>query len=141
MPSSRLFVACGLITLALVGSVGVPSLAWTALLADAVLLAAFLVDRTRAARTPLRAERTWPPLLVQGAPSTVTLRLEAPGPRAVTLIAREALHPALVEAPLRRQLELAAAGVAEWRYVVACRRRGAHTIPPPTVRLLGPWGL
>ena len=141
MPSSRLFVACGLVTLALVGSVAATWLAWAALGADLLLVLAFLTDRHRAARTPLRAARTWPPLLVQGAPSPVTLRLEAPGPRAVTVVVREALHPALVEAPLRERVRVAAGAAHSWRYVLSCRRRGAHVIPPPTVRVLGPWGL
>jgi uncharacterized protein (DUF58 family) len=141
MPSSRLFVACGLVTLALVGSVGALWLAWAALAADLLLVAAFLVDRGRAARTPLRALRTWPPLLVQGAPSPVTLRLEAPGTRGATVVVREALHPALVDAPLRQRIDVPARGAREWRFVLPCRRRGAHTVPPPTVRVLGPWGL
>ena len=141
MPSSRLFVACGLVTLVLVGSVAAPALAWAALAADLLLVAAFLVDRGRAAHTPLRASRTWPPLLVLGAPSPVTLRLEAPGPRGATVVAREALHPALLEAPLRQRLEVPAGGAVDWRFVLTCRRRGAHTVPPVTLRVLGPWKL
>lgn len=141
MPSSRLFVACGLVTLLLVGSVAAPALAWAALAADLLLVAAFLIDRGRAARTPLRASRTWPPLLVQGAPSTVTLRLEASGPRGATVVAREALHQALVEAPLRQRLEVPAGGAMEWPYVLTCRRRGTHAVPPVTLRVLGPWRL
>lgn len=141
MPSSRLFRACALVTLALVGSVAAPRLAWAALAVDVVLVAAFLVDRARAARVPLHATRTWPPLLVQGAPSPVALRVETSGPRAVVVHAREALQPALVAAPLRETFVVPAGGAYVWRYVLSCRRRGTHVIPPPTLRVLGPWGL
>jgi uncharacterized protein (DUF58 family) len=141
MPSARLFRACALVTLALVGSVAEPRLAWAALAADVVLVLAFLLDRARAARVPLQARRTWPPLLVQGVPSPIVLRVESAAPRAVVATVREALHPALVAAPLREAVTLPAHGAHEWHYAITCRRRGTHVVPPPTVRVLGPWGL
>ena len=143
MPSSRASSSpAALVTLALVGSVGAPWLAWVALAADLLLVAAFLVDRARAARTPLRAERTWPPLLVQGASSPVTLRLEAPGPRgAIAGRARSAPPRARRSAPARAAAGAAraapASGGTRWRAAGAARTR----CRPLTVRVLGPWGL
>lgn len=141
MPSARLFRACALVTLALVGSVAAPGLAKIVLAADALLVIAFLVDRARAARVPLDGGRAWPPLLVQGAPSAVTLHLVSSASRPVIVAVREALHPALVETPLRTTLRLPPNGAQVWRYVLSCRRRGTHAVPPPTLRVLGPWGL
>jgi uncharacterized protein (DUF58 family) len=60
--------------------------------------------------------------------------------RQAILLAREALDPALAEAPLRRRLEVAA-GTSLWRYDLSPRRRGEHRAGPLTVRVLGPWGL
>lgn len=141
MPSARLFLACSLVTAVLVGSVAAPWLAWAALAADLLLVAAFALDRARASAVRLEAGRTWPPLLVQGAPAPVEVELRSSTARPVTLLVREPLHPALVDAPPRERCTVAARGRHRWRYTVACLRRGVHTVPPLTVRVLGPWGL
>jgi uncharacterized protein (DUF58 family) len=141
MPSARLFLACALVTVALVGSVAVPGLAWVALGADLLLLAAVALDRARAAAVPLEAARTWPPLLVQGAPAAVEVEVRTASARPVVLLLREALHPALADASLRERCTVPAGGRHRWRYALTCRRRGIHTVPPLTVRVLGPWGL
>jgi uncharacterized protein (DUF58 family) len=141
MPAARLFLACGLVTLALVGSVAAPWLAWVALLADALLVAAFALDRARAAAVPLEAVRSWPPLLVQGAPLAVEVEVRSGAVRPVELWLREPLHPALADAPKSERCTIAAHGRHRWRYALVCRRRGVHTVPPLAVRVLGPWGL
>lgn len=141
MPAARLFLACGLVTLALVGSVAAPWLAWLALAVDALLVAAFALDRARAAAVPLEAERRWPPLLVQGATLPVEVEVRSAAARPVVLRFREALHPALADAPLRAQAVVPARGRHRWRYPLTCRRRGVHEVPPLAVRVLGPWGL
>ncbi|MET0553453.1 MAG: DUF58 domain-containing protein [Vicinamibacteria bacterium] len=141
MPAARLFLACGLVTLVLVGSVAAPWLAWVALAADLALLAAFLLDRARAAAVPLAAARTWPPLLVQGAAATVEVEIRSQADRPVTAVLREALDPALADAPLRARFTIGPRGLHRWRYTLTCRRRGVHTVPPLAARVLGPWGL
>jgi uncharacterized protein (DUF58 family) len=141
MPAARLFLACGLVTLALVGSVAAPWLAWVALAADALLVAAFALDRARAARVPLEATRTWPPLLVQGSLLTVEVEVRSDAAWPVELLLREPLHPALADAPMRERCIVPARGRHRWRYLLTCRRRGHHPVPPLHVRVLGPWRL
>jgi uncharacterized protein (DUF58 family) len=141
MPAARCFQLLGLITILLVSSFLEPRLAWAALALDAILAAATLVDFRRAARTPLAASRTWPPLLVQEAPSEVTVSLETTAARPVAVLAREALHPGLAEQPLRRRLEIHGPGEIRWTWSLTPRRRGEHRTGPLTVRVLGPWGL
>ncbi len=138
MPSQRSFVAAGLLTLLLAFAAVRPSLALLVLALDAVLVAAFALDVARARGLPLQAARLWPPLLVQGATAPVSVRFDAG--RAVTLLARDALHPALARGPEHARLSLPA-GVSDWSYAVVPRRRGAHEAGPLTVRVLGPWGL
>jgi uncharacterized protein (DUF58 family) len=106
---------------------------------DALIVAALVIDARRAAALPLRAGRTWPPILVQGARATVTVRIAADA--RATVLAREALHPALAEGPIRRGLEVARGAEAVWTYEIVPRRRGDHRVGPLTVRVLGPWGL
>jgi uncharacterized protein (DUF58 family) len=141
VPAARLFLALGLVSIVLVGAAAAPWLGWVAAAADAALLAAFVLDRQRAARVPLAAERAWPPVLVQGAPAFCQVRLTSGARRPVDVLAREALHPALAEAPLRRRLSVPAGGAVAWRLDLRCRRRGEHEVPPLAVRVLGPWGL
>jgi uncharacterized protein (DUF58 family) len=143
MPAARVFVAAGIATLLLAFAAVERGFGVAALALDAAVLAAFLIDRRRAQGVRLRAERTWPPLLTQGAPVHVELRiaLDTPWRRPVTLVAREALHPGLAERPLRRRLVAAAGREAVWRYTLVPRRRGEHAVGPLSVRVLGPWGL
>ena len=138
MPAPRAILAAGLATVALAVALAVPWMTAVALAADVLIVIAIVVDGLRAARTPVAATRRWPPLLVQGAPSPVEVRVTAPP--GVVLIAREALHPALAAHPARQRLVGAAPDVAVWPYEVVPRRRGAHTVGPLTVRVLGPWG-
>jgi uncharacterized protein (DUF58 family) len=114
MPSARLFLACALVTVALVGSVAVPGLAWVALGADLLLLAAVALDRARAAAVPLEAARTWPPLLVQGAPAAVEVEVRtaprvgrAAPARGAASRARRRLAARAVHGPRRRPAPLA----------------------------------
>jgi uncharacterized protein (DUF58 family) len=139
IPAPRAIVAALLATLALAVAVAVPAIAIAALAADVLLLAAILLDGRRAAAVPLAAHRRWPPLLVQGAPASIEVRLSAPA--GVRVVAREALHPALAEHPLRQRLVGAAPDGVAWDYTIVPRRRGEHDVGPLTVRVLGPWGL
>ena len=138
MPAQRALIAASLATLALAVAVAVPWMAWVALAADLVLLAALVLDARRACRRPLSATRSWPPLLVQGVRAEVEVALRAP--EGTVIVAREALHPALAQAPLRQPLVAGPAG-ATWRYALVPRRRGEHELGPLTVRVLGPWRL
>lgn len=144
MPAARCFRLLGLVTLIAIGAFLDARLARAALALDVLVLAAWLVDARRAARVPLAAARRWPPLLVQGARSEVVLELEAGAARPATpaiIWLREGLHPALAPQPLRRRVELPAAGGLRWSYELVPRRRGEHRAGPLTARVLGPWGL
>lgn len=136
MPASRAIVAAALITLALAVAVAVPWMAAVALAADLLLVLAVAVDARLARGVALQARRQWPSLLVQGERATVEVRISS-GARA-DLVAREALHPGLVEHPLRRALTAAPDVETVWRYDVVPRRRGEHLVGPLTVRVLGP---
>ncbi len=138
MPAARAIVAAGVATVALAVAVAVPWMAVVAIIADVLILVAIVVDGRRAAGVPLVAARRWPPLLVQGSSSRVEVRLSAPA--GVVVLAREALHPALAPHPIRQRLVGAGPDEVAWEYEVVPRRRGAHTMGPLTVRVLGPWG-
>lgn len=148
MPAARLFLALSLATLALIAGLAEPLLAWVALAADAVLLAAFWLDLLRARRVTLAAERVWPPLLVQGGPAEVRVTVASPGApgeatrgRPVAVRLREGLDPALAETPQRTEMRVPRGGVAVWTYALVPRRRGEPEVAPLTARVLGPWAL
>jgi uncharacterized protein (DUF58 family) len=141
MPALRCFQLLGLITLLLVASFLDPRLAWAALALDVVLAVATIVDFRRAARVPLEASRTWPPLLVQEAPAEVAVTVSTLAPHPVTVLLREGLHPALAEGPLRRQIEIPGSGRIAWTWPLLPRRRGEHRAAPLSARVLGPWKL
>src|SRR5271169_6794914 len=140
MPASRTLLVAGVATFLLAVSVASPSLAWITLGLDLLLVVASFLDHWRAARVGLDARRIWPPLLAQGAQATVEVRIRSSS-RAVSVVAREALHPGLAEAPLKKRVEVPPKGEALWRYSLLPRRRGSHIIGPLTVRVLGPWAL
>jgi uncharacterized protein (DUF58 family) len=138
MPSTRLLVALGAVTLLVAVSVAEPRLAVLAFVLDALLFLAFLYDVHAASRTPLTASRQWPPLLVQGAPAELSVRVASrPG---VHLRLREGLHPGLAAAPARVALEMTS-GLSSWTVPLLPRRRGEHATGPLTARVLGPLGL
>jgi uncharacterized protein (DUF58 family) len=139
MPATRAIVAAGLATLAMAVAVAAPWLAAVAVVLDALLLAAVVIDARRAAAVPLTAARTWPPTLVQGARAALTFRVVAGSD--ATVVARESLHPALADAPIRFRMRIERGGEARWSYEIVPRRRGEHLVGPLTVRVLGPWGL
>lgn len=139
MPSPRVFLIAGVALLAIVASAAVPVLLAAAIAADLALLGAFLLDLVRARGTVLLARRTWPPMLVQGAPAAVELRLRSD--RAVTVRLRDALDAALADAPVRREIALPEGVEALWRYEIVPRRRGEPIAGPVVARVLGPWGL
>src|SRR5690349_12674525 len=112
MPSNRLLVALGLVTLLVAFGVASPRLLAAAGLADALLLAAFLADLHLARTTPLLARRRWPPLLVQGAPTELAVHVVGEPGRPLRL--REALHPGIAAAPARAEI-VSASGEATWR--------------------------
>ena len=141
MPAARTFVLLALATLAGIVGVLAPSLAWAALAFDGLLVAAFLLDLRRAARTPLEASRTWPPLLVQGVDAEISVRLSTASERPFELALRDTLHPGLAESPRRERARLAAGGRGEWKLVIRPSRRGEHMAGPLMARILGPWGL
>ena len=141
MPARRTFVAAGLIALLLVAAVVAPWLGGLAIVADGLLLVALLLDARRAARTPLLARRLMPPILAQGSAAACELELTSAAGRVVTVVAREALHPALAEGPLRRGFLIPPRGTVRWNYTLVPRRRGEPVLGPLTVRILGPWGL
>ncbi len=140
MPARRLLAAFGLLALVAALSVLVPGLRWAVLGADAVLLAAFLIDLRAARRARLSASRRWPSLLAQGAPAEVSIELSGAN-RALTVALREGLHPALATAPLRNRVEVRPGRTFVWSYRVEPRRRGAHRLLPLTARVEGPWRL
>ncbi|MEX0878268.1 MAG: DUF58 domain-containing protein [Thermoanaerobaculia bacterium] len=140
MPARRLLAAFGLLALVAALSVLVPGLRWAVLGADAVLLAAFLFDLHAARRARLSASRRWPSLLAQGAPAEVSIELSGAS-RALTVVLREGLHPALATAPLRNRVEVRPGRTCVWSYRVRPRRRGAHRLLPLTARVEGPWRL
>jgi uncharacterized protein (DUF58 family) len=139
MPAPRAILAAGVATLALAVAVAVPWMAAVAMAADVLIVIAMVVDGRRAAAVPVRAVRSWPPLLVQGAAARVGVRVSAPA--GVVVVAREALHPALADQPLRQRLVGAAPDEVQWEYTIVPVRRGEHMVGPLTVRVLGPWGL
>lgn len=139
MPSRRAIALAALATLALALAVLAPGLLWVAGALDALVILGVVVDVRRARIAAVHAQREWPPLLVQGARSTVCVDLKArPG---TILLLREALHPSLAELPLRHELAIASSGRAEWSYDLVPKRRGEHLVGPLTIRVAGPWGL
>jgi len=155
MPAARCFLLLGCCTALFIGAFLAPALAMPAAALDAAVLGAAWIDWRRARRRRLTAARSWPPLLVQGAPVEAMLEVgtvaepgDSPGPgapgvpgRAVVLLLREGLHPALAPAPLHRRMLVSAARPAVWRYGLVPLGRGEHQLAPLTVRVLGPWGL
>lgn len=141
MPSSRLLSALGLAAFVLPVALLVPPVAPAVLVADALLLVAFLVDLRRARRTPIEAERRWPPLLVQGSADELVVEVRSRARRRTVLRLREGLHPGLADAPVRTRAELPAGGLLRWTVPLSPRRRGEHESGPTTARVLGPWGL
>jgi len=139
MPTTRTIVAAGLLTLGVAVAVAVPWMAVVGLLLDLLLVAALVIDTRRARAIVLRAERLWPPLLMQGGRARIEVCFRSDAN--ATILAREALHPALSEGPLRERFVIAAGAEEFWRYDLVPRRRGEHTVGPLTVRVLGPWGL
>lgn len=141
IPSSRTFYVLALTTL--LGAAGIvrPSLALLALGLDAALLIALVIDVRRLRGITLDATRTWPPLLVQGAPAELTLELRNPHARALRVRLRETLHPALDAAPQRTELEFSPGQRQQWSLELHPRRRGDHRSGPLMARFLGPWGL
>lgn len=139
LPSGRTLGIGAVALLVLTVAVAEPRLVWVAVALDVFLLAGWVVDGRRAARTPLTANRVWPPLLVQGVAAPVDVRFEAPeGGR---FVAREALHPGLAGGAIRVEIAVRGGGLRTWRYDLVPRRRGTHAMGPLTVRVLGPWGL
>lgn len=141
MPSSRLLSALGLAAFVLPVALLVPPVLPAVLVADALLLVAFLVDLRRARRTPVEAERRWPPLLVQGSADELVVEVRSRARRKIVLRLREGLHPGLADAPVRTRAELPADGLLRWTVPCSPRRRGEHESGPTTARVLGPWGL
>jgi uncharacterized protein (DUF58 family) len=139
IPAARTFQLAALALLLFTLAAAAQPLLWAALALDVFLVAGVLVDGLRARRTVVTGARTWPPLLVQGARSTVEVRVTAA--QAVRLVAREALHPGVAAQPLRTEIDLEDGHTSTWRYELVPRRRGAHGIGPLTVRVRGPWGL
>lgn len=141
MPAARSFLLLGLATVVLVLAFVDFRLAWAGIALDAIVVLAALADYRRAAGTPLTGERTWPPLLVQGAPAEIAVSVGTSAPRRVTVLLREGLHPGVAESPLRRLVEVAGPGEVRWSYTLLPRRRGEHRLAPLSVRVLGPWKL
>jgi uncharacterized protein (DUF58 family) len=158
MPAARCFQLLGCCTVLFIGAFLSPSLAVLAAVLDAAVLGAAALDWRRARRQRLSAARSWPPLLVQGAPGEAAVeiarlpaagrrgppalsRATAPSRRATVVLLREGLHPALAPAPLHQRLLVSADRPSVWRYRLEPRQRGEHAVAPLTVRVLGPWGL
>ena len=87
MPAARAILAAGLATAVMAVAVAVPWMAAAALLLDALIVIALVVDARRAARRRRRAARVWPPMLVQGVPTALTVRPSEPTRH--TTVARE----------------------------------------------------
>ena len=144
MPARRFFFVASLLTVFLIVGFAHPAFAWLALAGDALLLLLTWFDLVRARRIPLGAERLWPPLLAQGTPVEVRVTITSPeeqrsGTRTVAL--REALSPALAEAPIRTLLSVGRGAATAWTYRLVPRLRGAPEVGPLSARVLGPWGL
>jgi uncharacterized protein (DUF58 family) len=140
VPSRRLIEAYGVLAVAAAFSVLIVPLRWIVVGADALLLAAFLLDLRAARRTTLVAQRLWPSSLAQGSTADVSVTLTG-ARRPVTVLLREGLHPALAAAPLRAAVDVRPGRPSTWSYSIAPRRRGAHALLPLSARILGPWGL
>jgi uncharacterized protein (DUF58 family) len=140
VPARRLLLGLGIVAVFAAMSVLVPGLRGAVVIANALLLAAFLLDLAAARRTRLTAVRRWPSLLAQGAPAEVSVEISG-ATRPTELLLREGLHPALAAAPLRNRLLARPGRTSVWTYEVAPRRRGAHEVLPLTARVAGPYGL
>lgn len=141
MPASRVFLLLALTTVLVLVAVVAPGWAVAVLALDLAILAAFAIDLVRVRGISLAARRQWPAILAQGADAEVRLEIANRGQRAVEVRLREALHPALAEAPRTTRLALPGGGRAEWSYPIRPRRRGEHTAGPLMARVLGPWRL
>jgi len=141
IPSRRLFLALGVVSLLLVGAVVTPWMAAVAAVADLVLLVLAAADARRARSAPLAIHRRWPPLLSQGAAAPLEVVVENHGTRPLRLRLRDGLHPALAAEPPRAERTVPAGARIRWEMELQPRRRGEHHILPVTVRVLGPLGL
>jgi uncharacterized protein (DUF58 family) len=108
---------------------------------DAVLVVLAWWDSRRASRVVVRAARSWPPMLAQGAGAQLDLEATNHGRRVLRLRVRESLHAALAPAPDRRAMVLAPGTTGRWSIELVPRRRGTHQAGPTVARVLGPWGL
>lgn len=141
IPSERAFWWWGLVSLLVVAGFLVPWLAWLALALDALVAVAVFVDAMRAKRIPLEVRREMPDRCHQLEPATLSLLATNPTGRPLRLRLRDSLPAELADTPVPSAFTLAA-GTRETRSIVVTpRRRGEVAIPPPTVRVLGPWAL
>ncbi len=131
----------GLVAVTLTAAAVVPVLGPIALAADLLVIVAAWFDASRAARAPLEASRSWPPLVIQGESARVSVEVTSRGSRDLHLRLRDGLHPGVAAAPERTRARLKAGARAHWEFEVTPRRRGAHRLAPLSVRILGPWGL
>ncbi len=146
MPAGRLFLALSLVSLLLIGAIGQPWLVWVIVGLDLLLAALFWLDLRRARTQSVTASRHWPTMLVQGAPATVRVDLEAGNPapgynRPITLLLREGLCPAIAASTRRKRVELTPGHRLQWSYRLTPRQRGENAVGPLTARILGPWKL
>lgn len=141
MPAARVFYLLAFTTVLVVVGVILPRVAQFALLADVVIVTAFVIDYLRVRGVTLEADRQWPSLLVQGAEVQVSTDLLNPGSYPLRVRLRDGLHPGVAAAPERTECELPGREPMTWTYRVRPRRRGEHEVGSLTARILGPWGL
>ncbi len=143
LPTRRWYEVAAL--LALIGLAGVrwPEALSLLLLADAVWVAAVLIDAWRApAASHLTVTRTAPPGLSVGRPATVRYRWRHDRSAPLTLQVRETLPAALDAGPPDiRRLEIGVGQSVEEVRQFTPQRRGRAEGGWFTVRIEGPWGL
>jgi len=139
IPSTRALAALGLAGVALVAGFAEPVLGAIALVADALLLAAVVIDARRAA-TDLGVQRVVPDAAHQGERLVGEILLENPSEADVRFRLRDPLAPELGEG-----LDLSGIVPRGSRVREPFERtavfRGNADLGHATLRVLGPWGL
>jgi uncharacterized protein (DUF58 family) len=141
MASRRFFVGLALAALPFVAGAAVEPMLAVGIVVDIALLAALWFDHRLARAAGIEGARSWPQLLVQGVPTTVTLDVTNRETRPVRVLFRDGLHPALADAPERGDMTIRASGRATWTFEITPRHRGVLEVLPVTIRILGPLGL
>ncbi len=115
-----------------------PSMLWTMLLTDAVIIVLAAIDAALAYRPLVRITRSTREVFSIGQPNPVRLEIRSLANRSLNLVIRDDLFDAAESEELPLTLTLGPRGRATKQYHVVPTRRGAHDLGDHFVRYLSP---